>query len=707
MSIETSLRQDHLASLKEESSIGKDAIEDRGYRTVTDSAELSALGFNDAQAACVPALLIPIHGVDGDIVGYQIRPDSPRLNDHDKPVKYETIAGWSMRLDIPPGVRKFVEDPSETLWITEGLKKADSGATRGMAIIGLIGVWNWKGANASGGSVELADWDRIPIKGRKICIVYDSDVMRKPQVRQALRRLAAMLRRRGAKSVEAIVPPQESEAKCGLDDYFARGGTIAELERCADSQILSEPVIVINNRELRDVVDEAVMALVEYNEPPKLFVRGGEVARVSVDERGLAKIAPVTTSSLRDNLTSCASWVKKLKEGEQRVFPPKDVPEVILSRTYWPFPPIIGVTKSPVLGRDGLSTMPGYSPDSHYFVSAKQPFLIDDRSPEDAAAYLIDDLLGDFPLADDASIAHALALMLLPMVRPAISGPTPLHLIDAPVQGSGKSLLAKVCLSVSQGVNISTTSGDKQEEEWRKSITTALSEGRPYVFLDNLTKRIANGALAAALTSTEWEDRKLQETRSVNVPIRCVWVATGNNVELGRDFVRRALWIRLDPGQEYPEEHDGYKHADILGHIKQNRRKHVGLLCRIIQGWLDKGRPKFSGKGLGSYEEHNAIIGGILESCGVPGFLTNIELLREATDYEHAIWIAFVQRWYESYGFGFVQAKPLLELASEDEEFMALLGDRSTSGKAARLAALLRGKSGSIIGGCFGAFRFL
>jgi putative DNA primase/helicase len=49
-----------------------------------------------------------------------------------------------------------------------------------------------------------------------------------------------------------------------------------------------------------------------------------------------------------------------------------------------------------------------------------------------ARALILDDLLCDFPFVSDANRAHAVARFLLPFVRELISGPTPLHLIEAP-----------------------------------------------------------------------------------------------------------------------------------------------------------------------------------------------------------------------------------------------------------------------------------
>jgi len=71
---------DHLL----QSAIPRDFILQRGYRTVTDQRQLEALGFRKQQCH-VPGILIPLHGVNGDgIVGYQFRPDSPRLNNRGK-----------------------------------------------------------------------------------------------------------------------------------------------------------------------------------------------------------------------------------------------------------------------------------------------------------------------------------------------------------------------------------------------------------------------------------------------------------------------------------------------------------------------------------------------------------------------------------------------------------------------------------------------
>src|SRR5947208_8017492 len=77
----------HHERLLRHSAIAPEVARARGYRSVTTKAELEALGFGRAQRR-VPALLIPVFSVTGEIATYQIRPDEPRIAD--KAVKYET-----------------------------------------------------------------------------------------------------------------------------------------------------------------------------------------------------------------------------------------------------------------------------------------------------------------------------------------------------------------------------------------------------------------------------------------------------------------------------------------------------------------------------------------------------------------------------------------------------------------------------------------
>lgn len=186
----------HRHALEVGSGIASAVIAVRGYRTVERKQDLKDLGFGQGQQN-VPALLIPAMGVDGTIVGYQARPDRPRIK-NGKALKYETIAGMKMRIDVHPSARVMIGDPSIPLFITEGIKKGDALVSRGACAIALLGVWNWRGTNDLGGKTALADWEHVALNGRRVYIVFDSDVMTNPAVHAALSRLGAFLKNRGA-----------------------------------------------------------------------------------------------------------------------------------------------------------------------------------------------------------------------------------------------------------------------------------------------------------------------------------------------------------------------------------------------------------------------------------------------------------------------------------------------------------------------------
>jgi hypothetical protein len=217
----------HHADLIHASAISDDVARARGYRSVTKKSQLLELGFGKSQAL-VPALVVPVWGIAGEIVFYQARPDTPRVMGG-KPVKYETQMKSRMALDVPPAVRGALGNPKVPLYITEGVRKADSAVTAGMACIALLGVWNWRGTNEWGGKTALPDWEHMALNGRIVYIVFDSDVMSKPSVHASLVRLKGFLESRGAEVWLIYLPAGPNGEKVGLDDYLALGHSPEDL----------------------------------------------------------------------------------------------------------------------------------------------------------------------------------------------------------------------------------------------------------------------------------------------------------------------------------------------------------------------------------------------------------------------------------------------------------------------------------------------
>src|SRR5215211_728285 len=233
------LAEHHRNMLLDESGVDLEVVQARGYRTSKTKAELESLGFGRAQRN-VPGLLIPIHGAAGGVVLYQHRPDEPRIN-KGKPVKYETPAGSAMALDVHPFCREQLSDLAVPLFVTEGIKKGDALVSQGLCVVALIGVWNWRGTNEHGGKTVLAEWEYVALNGRRVYVVFDSDIMEKQAVYAALRRLRELLRYRDADVRLIYLPGGAGASKQGVDDYLAAGHTTDDLLTHATDELKDPP----------------------------------------------------------------------------------------------------------------------------------------------------------------------------------------------------------------------------------------------------------------------------------------------------------------------------------------------------------------------------------------------------------------------------------------------------------------------------------
>ena len=208
-----------------ESAITPEVAAARGYQSIT-AEQARALNFPDYQ--CRPGLLIPVYGPSGDAATYQLRPDSPRVNPRQKPIKYETLGGSRVVPDFPLGTYSVLDRSDVPLWITEGVFKGDAIRSAGAWAIALLGVWNFRGRNAHGGKQMVAEFERVNWTGRLVYIAFDSDARNNPQVALAMTRVGALLTSMGA-DVRWVQIPSHDGAKVGIDDYLAAGGTLADL----------------------------------------------------------------------------------------------------------------------------------------------------------------------------------------------------------------------------------------------------------------------------------------------------------------------------------------------------------------------------------------------------------------------------------------------------------------------------------------------
>ena len=289
----------------------------------------------------------------------------------------------------------------------------------------------------------------------------------------------------------------------------------------------------------------------------------------------------------------------------------------------WPgLPPLFGLVTAPLLRRDGtvLQTT-GYDKVSGLYAHFRQPFPeIPDCPTAETVTKAKEDLLDlvvDFPFETERDRSAWLASLLTPLASEAFEGSVgPVFFFDANVRGSGKSRLTNIVSIIVTGHVAAKTSATENEEETRKRITSMVMDGTRMVFLDNLTS-LGGPVMDAAITGEIWRDRGLGGNTLIERSLRMTWYATGNNVQLLGDMPRRVCFIRLESPLEMPERRKGFRHPNLLQHVRQHRAGLLTAALTLLRGYIAAGRPNQDLPPWGSFEEWSDLVRSTIVWCGL------------------------------------------------------------------------------------------
>ena len=234
------------------------------------------------------------------------------------------------------------------------------------------------------------------------------------------------------------------------------------------------------------------------------------------------------------------------------------------------------------------------------------------------------------------------------------------------------------------------------EDETRRTLTAKLGESPVVVLLDNV-HTLDSAALSAAITTPDvWTDRLIRTSAIVSLPVRCLWLATGNNPSLSSEITRRVVRIRMDARMARPEERTDFRHPDLMGWVQREQHQLVWALLTLAQAWVAAGRPD-GDITLGSFESWARVVGGILNVAGIEGFLTNRDELG-VSDMEGGEWSQFVSRWWGKHSDKPVGVADLFPLVNGDDPLELQLGDGTEKSQRTRLGMLLRDRRDRIFG---------
>ena len=460
--------------------------------------------------------------------------------------------------------------------------------------------------------------------------------------------------------------------------------------------------IDVTKKDMVELVAPTWDAVIAANNPPTLFRRDQALVQVRITDK-IARLESINQTRLRGIVARAAVFIEQKHYGPAPWLKPDGaIIDDMLTTIDDRVQPLDRIVQVPVFAPDGtLLDTPGYHPSARLYYHPR-PGLVIPPVPatptqvemEAARSLLYDDLLVDFPFVSEADRAHAIALMLLPYVRELIPGSTPLHLIEAPIAGSGKNLLLSALLAALADEAKPLTTEAAEDEEWRKKLTAALATAPEAIILDNLNRPLDSGALASILTTSRWTDRILGSSTNVAVPVRCLWVATANNPFMSGEIARRSIRIRIDPRTDQPQTRTDFKHQPLEAWLDANRGNIIAACLTLVRYGLTHGSPPH--KTLGSFEQWAAVMGLILNGIGVAGFLGNLQDLYDRADSESVAWRALVAAWWASYGDTEIGVSQIFTLIDEDSDLP--IRGKDEAGRRASFGKLLKRKRDNVIG---------
>jgi len=423
----------------------------------------------------------------------------------------------------------------------------------------------------------------------------------------------------------------------------------------------------------------------------QLFQRGGTLVRIAPRRDGV-QVEPMDADRLIEHCTSRARfYIHKGEEPELVDFPLRLASYILAKPTWRAVPSVETVYRSPVVAPDGsLVLTSGFHEALEAWVDVGDlvvPHVPERPTGEDLARarHLLEvELLGDFAFDGDASRANALAYALFPIVRPLVRCPSPLYIFSAPAEGSGKGLLSNVLAEAAIGREPTSMSESRDDDEWRKRITSTLAQAPSCIRIDNVNRKLDTGALASVLTSTWWTDRALGRSENVTYRNDAVWSLTANNPNLSPELGRRSCWIRIKPECARPSERKGFRHPNLAAWARENHGQLVWALLVLVRHWMATGARR-SSLVMGSYEDWAAVLGGILEAAGIKGFMTNREAGYRQSGADAGEWRAFFEAWWSKHRDAEMGIAPLVGLATKEGLLDEVLGDKGERSQRTKL----------------------
>jgi Bifunctional DNA primase/polymerase, N-terminal len=387
----------------------------------------------------------------------------------------------------------------------------------------------------------------------------------------------------------------------------------------------SLPTIEIKDGDMLRILDELEDALLASG--AQVFSRAGRLvepvtrSESASDGRktAVACLRELSPESFLGLAATAATFQKYKRKGLADIDPPMLHLRVVLaSERRWRFPHVTGVITTPTLRPDGsLLIDPGYDPETELCLMPVPGFQlppIPEHPTKDQAITqlkLLTDLLSEFSFKRSGgehehrlNRSVALSGLLTALVRGSLPA-APLHLIRAHMAGTGKSYLVDTFAAIATGRLCPVTTVSKNAEENEKRFHGIVRSGIAMVSLDNCTHDLGGELLCQIVERPMIKIRILGHSETPDCDVHTAVYATGNNIGLKGDMVRRGVVCNLEALDERPELRRFSRSA--LKTAAVNRATYVVAALTVMRAYLAAGAPEVCGP-FGSYEDWSRMV---------------------------------------------------------------------------------------------------
>jgi hypothetical protein len=211
--------------------------------------------------------------------------------------------------------------------------------------------------------------------------------------------------------------------------------------------------------------------------------------------------------------------------------------------------------------------------------------------------------------------------LLTALVRGSL--PTaPTHLIRAHAPGTGKSYLVDVFAAIATGRLCPVITASKSTEETEKRLDAIIKSGIAMFSLDNCAHNLEGERLCQVSERPVVKIRILGYSETPDCDVHTAIYATGNNIGLKGDMVRRGLVCNLESLDERPELRRFNRNA--LKTAGANRPNYVAAALTVMRAYLAAGAPEVCGP-FGSYEDWSRMVRSPLIWLGEPDPVASVD----------------------------------------------------------------------------------